>query len=286
MFGSLASTSTSTSRHLSRDPFAFLDTGKQYVTMIREVLPARYTPSSKLSVPLTHSLSSSSSASSSSSSSSSSTYVGTPSSWDLHHHSDASVSSDEEEDDELETPPASPHHSSVSLPGVGKGKSTATLGFPFSFDEVSEDDDARGGGGRGGGRAVPALDWISPASPLVVTSSTKAVVSATRLASPSLDESSSPSSPLSSVPVVATLPPAAATRTTTTTKPTRREEERLRGRTRSPRLLWRSHLDRTALDLLDTYHDRTVGGALPRLTPGMDRAHVRNWSRRVENAGI
>ncbi|GAA5906505.1 hypothetical protein JCM6882_004453 [Rhodosporidiobolus microsporus] len=38
-----------------------------------------------------------------------------------------------------------------------------------------------------------------------------------------------------------------------------------RGRNPHPRLLWRSLLDKEALDVLDAHHDRVVGGPLPRL---------------------
>ncbi|GAA5884397.1 hypothetical protein JCM16303_003670 [Sporobolomyces ruberrimus] len=260
MFGSFASTSTSTSRHhLSGDPLAFLDSGK-YVTMIREVFPS--SSRSKPSLPLA-------SSSSSSSNLARPTWDNqTPSSFSsMSYSSSTSASSDEEEEEEeLETPPSSPLNSLLSLPQTTpdlKGKqSINTLGFPFSLDEIAEDEDARG----------PSFNWIS--APTVPSSHT-VPLSPT---SPSLDESLS-------------LPPIPLSKPKPTTKgtpnrPTRQEEERYRGRTRSPRLLWRSDLDKLALELLDEYHEKTVGGKLPVLRIGMGRKEVREWSKKVEDAGI
>ncbi|GAA5977678.1 hypothetical protein JCM5350_002317 [Sporobolomyces pararoseus] len=280
MFGSLASTSTSTSSHFTAgDPFAFLDTGKQYVTMIREVLPLRASPSTskKLSPP--------------SFSSSSSTYSNTSSSWTSL--SDTAFSSDDDED-ELQTPPASPQNSSsLKLFHDHKGKSnlkqspgdSSILQFSFSPNEISEDDDARG---------EPTFDWISPPalpSPPVLPTLSDST-------SPSLDESLSVPLPAFSLPPkpkpsAAQLPPLTPPLTqaqnspaSTPRRPTRAEEERYRGRTRSPRLLWRSELDKPSIELLNLYHEETVGGKLPLLKPGMRTREVREWSRRVEEAGI
>jgi hypothetical protein len=40
------------------------------------------------------------------------------------------------------------------------------------------------------------------------------------------------------------------------------------------------------MKLLDVYHRESVGGNLPILKSGMGRREVREWSRRVEEAGI
>ncbi|GAA5966870.1 hypothetical protein JCM3765_004584 [Sporobolomyces pararoseus] len=276
MFGSLASTSTSTSSHFTGggDPFSFLDTGKQYVTMIREVLPLRVSPSTskKLSAP--------------SFSSSSSTYSSTSSSW--ASTSETAFSSDDDED-ELQTPPASPQNSSslqLFHDHKGKSKQRQSLGdspilqFSFSPNEISEDDDARG---------EPTFDWISSPSlpsPVLPTFSNS---------SPSLDESLSVPLPSFALPpkpkpTAAQLPPLSSSTTdqkpSSPRRPTRAEEERYRGRTRSPRLLWRSELDKPSIELLNLYHEETVGGKLPILKSGMRTREVREWSRKVEEAGI
>ncbi|GAA5904659.1 uncharacterized protein JCM6883_003859 [Sporobolomyces salmoneus] len=251
MFGPRASTPS-----FDPHPFAFLDSGRQYVTMIRDVLPLRppSTPTpKKLSIP---------SFTSSSSSSLSSTCSN--SLWN-------DSSSDEEE---LETPPASPQTSQTTLAlfaadRKGKSKQSDLLQFPFSLSEVSEDDDAQGDH-RGD---VPHFDWTSPSS----AKSTPPLVPSS--ASPSLDESLAlPSKPTfsSSTP----LP------TSSHRKPSRAEEERYRGRTRSPRLLWRSELDRSSMKLLDVYYEGTVGDKLPILKSGMGKEEVEEWSRRIEEAGI
>jgi len=40
------------------------------------------------------------------------------------------------------------------------------------------------------------------------------------------------------------------------------------------------------MKILDTYHDKTVGGRLPLLHNGMSKKEVKEWSLKVENAGI
>ncbi|GAA5860075.1 hypothetical protein JCM5353_001868 [Sporobolomyces roseus] len=227
--------------------------------MIREVLPSRF--SSKLptftSLPSSSLADSHGSSPSSSSSSSSSTFIGTPP-WA------STTSASDSSDDELETPPASPNSSTVSLPSDRKGKGKlpldALLTYPFSINEICEDEDARG----------PCFDWTSPSVPSP-PSKLPQLISST---SPSLDDALHLPPPV--VPAAPSKPP----------RPTRQQEERLRGRTRSPRLLWRSELDAPSMKILDTYHDKTVGGRLPLLQNGMSKKEVKEWSLKVENAGI
>ncbi|GAA5937217.1 uncharacterized protein JCM15063_002842 [Sporobolomyces koalae] len=254
MFGPFASTST---RHLSGDPFAFLE-GKQYVTMIREVLPSRFSPS-KSTASAPRSLAdtfapSSSSASSSTSSLSDSTYIGTPS-WERT----SSSSSDFSDDDlELVTPPASPHATAMSLEYTGSGKGKAKDEhqdyLQFSLQDVSPTSSG------------PTFDWTSP----------------------SLDECITLPNPpqRTTVPLPSLPSPAPVSPRSKAERPTRQQEERLRGRSRSPRLLWRSELDEPSISLLNDYYSSTVGGPLPRLDSNMSKRQVREWSLRVEDAGI
>ncbi|GAA6058833.1 hypothetical protein JCM10212_002777 [Sporobolomyces blumeae] len=303
-------TSTSSARRIEPDPLAFLGT-KSYVTMIKEVLPIR---PSKLS-PLTPSVpisSRSSTSSSSSSSSSTATFVGSSSSpsprWGS---SSTSSSSDASDDDELATPPASPRSAFLSLPAPSlvivdrKGKGKTRVEAPHDplirTAEIAEDDDA----------VVPFASWTAPVShPTSGPTEFVPPSRTTELSLPSLDENlylplpasqrpGAPKSPSLPLPKLALAPPAAAKTppprlpapppSHVTYEPlhlTRQQEERLRGRSRSPRLLWRSDLDEPAVRLLETYHERSVGRRFPRLVHGMSPTEVRDWSLRVEQAGI
>ncbi|GAA5841434.1 hypothetical protein JCM11251_007138 [Rhodosporidiobolus azoricus] len=59
-----------------------------------------------------------------------------------------------------------------------------------------------------------------------------------------------------------------------------------RGRSRWPRLLWRSEVDLDSLTVLKSYHERALGRPLPRLRSGMRQESVGRWSRRMEDAGL
>lgn len=69
-------------------------------------------------------------------------------------------------------------------------------------------------------------------------------------------------------------------------RPSREEEESRRGRSRWPRLLWRSEVDPTSLEVLEKYHARAVGGPLPVLERRRGERGVREWSDRMERAGL
>ncbi|KAK4057843.1 hypothetical protein OIO90_001062 [Microbotryomycetes sp. JL221] len=69
-------------------------------------------------------------------------------------------------------------------------------------------------------------------------------------------------------------------------EPSREWEEARRGRSRWPRVLWRSDVDSEALDLLDAFHDRAVGGPLPVLQPRSAPRAVKQWSDSMERAGL
>ncbi|GAA5854987.1 hypothetical protein JCM3766R1_004139 [Sporobolomyces carnicolor] len=253
----MASTSTSTLHHGGlQNPFAFLDSGKQYVTMIREVLPPPLRPAQQPSktIPLSRSAAAASRPMFASSSSSSTASSTSSTLWN------DSSSDEDEEEEELATPPASPLATTTTLPPLHHHdhdqdvKPRNRLEFPFSWHEVSQDDE------------VVFVDDLTPRPP----------------------------PPPRSEPKLVPTPTTTTTRTTTTTVPTSRsEEERQRGRTRSPRLLWRSNLCRDDdegkknVETLDVYHRAATGGRpLPRLTLGMSTRDVTNWSLSVERAGI
>ncbi|KAM0788878.1 hypothetical protein ACM66B_002962 [Microbotryomycetes sp. NB124-2] len=69
-------------------------------------------------------------------------------------------------------------------------------------------------------------------------------------------------------------------------EPSREWEEARRGRSRWPRLLWRSDVDEEALDILDAYHQRAVGTNLPILKPRSAPRVVKQWSDSMERAGL
>lgn len=45
-------------------------------------------------------------------------------------------------------------------------------------------------------------------------------------------------------------------------------------------------MDGEALEVLEQYHQRAVGGQLPVLERGMSRKEVGRWSRKMEAAGL
>lgn len=65
----------------------------------------------------------------------------------------------------------------------------------------------------------------------------------------------------------------------------RDDEEERRGRSRVPRILWRSELDRETLEILDEHHLRMHGSQVPRLREG-GSAEGRTWSKKMDRSGL
>ncbi|GAA5886621.1 hypothetical protein JCM5296_005351 [Sporobolomyces johnsonii] len=282
-FAASASTSTASYSHDSRNPLAFLS-AKPYLTTIRDIMPQSpfhqlagfsFTPSAA---------SSSSSGSASHSAATTPTFDSPAPNWDRRSSYASTACSSDTSDDELETPPTSPQVVPLSDP-KGKGRAAdhhphlvnlndAQEIAPFSLHEIAEDEDARGHLTHWPSSTSPSssVDGSSPASlddSISSSSSSETIVSPPLL----------PSSPVPLPQVDARPPPQPS-------PPTRAQEEHLRGRSRWPRLLWRSSLDEDSLDVLKSYHERAVGGPLPVLKREMRGEQVRKWSRRMEDAGL
>ncbi|KAK4055600.1 hypothetical protein OIV83_000146 [Microbotryomycetes sp. JL201] len=84
----------------------------------------------------------------------------------------------------------------------------------------------------------------------------------------------------------ATPAPQSASSSSAPVQQSREWEEARRGRSRWPRLLWRSDVDDEALDILEAYHKRAVGGPLPLLKPRSAPRAVKKWSDSMERAGL
>ncbi|KAK4701226.1 hypothetical protein P7C70_g5008, partial [Phenoliferia sp. Uapishka_3] len=91
-------------------------------------------------------------------------------------------------------------------------------------------------------------------------------------------------SPASSLP--SSTPKTQPKRAKPSAVPTRDDEEDSRGRSRWPRLLWSSTVDDDSLEVLRSYHERAVGGPLPLLERGRGQRGVREWSAKLEKAGL
>ncbi|GAA5865892.1 hypothetical protein JCM3774_005514, partial [Rhodotorula dairenensis] len=200
----------------------------------------------------------------------------------------------EEDDDEIATPPFLPADS-VLAPGnaayKGKGKADAhdeaaylDLSGAFATFSLSEDDLAA---------ALP-LSPPSPTRPLPPAEAVAPSPAPTPTPTPRTAFRPAPSSSSSSKPEPSgDLAPAAEHDHAAHVRPppqpsppTRTVEEAQRGRSRWPRLLWRSELDMDSLVVLKNYHERAVGQPLPVLRAGMVPKQVETWSRRMEYAGL
>ncbi|GAA5914733.1 hypothetical protein JCM6882_002727 [Rhodosporidiobolus microsporus] len=184
---------------------------------------------------------------------------------------DTEYTSDEEDDDELATPDCSPElkaaDASSNRSGKGKGKAPVDLTasfHAFSLSGIDEED-----------------SWEVPVAPVAPPTSTLSSTSP----SPSLPPPAAlplvPSAVFQqqSLPAPAIEPePAAALHES--------PDPAHRGRSRWPRLLWRSELDPDSLAVLKSYHERAIGAPLPRLRRGMRDESVGRWSRRMEDAGL
>ncbi|GAA6042021.1 hypothetical protein JCM8097_009152 [Rhodosporidiobolus ruineniae] len=188
--------------------------------------------------------------------------------------SSSDYDTDDFSDDELKTPEASPELRPVnpSTASNGKGKQRAQFDLSASFSAFSlagiDEDDT----------AVP-VEWTLP-SP----TSTPAA-----LPSPGPSPAPAPTPLTPSAAFAASHPPAPSARPapeSPPSQPPRTDEDSQRGRSRWPRLLWRSELDMDSLTVLRDYHERAVGGPLPVLKKGMREREVRRWSYLMEGAGL
>ncbi|GAA5952369.1 hypothetical protein JCM8115_003581 [Rhodotorula mucilaginosa] len=201
-----------------------------------------------------------------------------------------------EEDDEIATPPFLPADAADGF-SSNKGKGKATEDHPyldlsgtFATFSLSEDN-------------LVASVPLSPPSPTRPLPPAEAVApspapAVTPTASPRIAFQSTPSKPPPPPPSSETVavavtnpdsePPSSAhvRPLPQPSPPTRAVEEAHRGRSRWPRLLWRSELDMDSLVVLKNYHERAVGQPLPVLRAGMVPKQVETWSRRMEYAGL
>ena len=201
-----------------------------------------------------------------------------------------------EEDDEIATPPFLPADAADGF-SSNKGKGKATEDHPyldlsgtFATFSLSEDN-------------LVASVPLSPPSPTRPLPPAEAVApspapAVTPTASPRIAFQSTPSKPPPPPPSSETVavavtnpdsePPSSAhvRPLPQPSPPTRAVEEAHRGRSRWPRLLWRSELDMDSLVVLKNYHERAVGQPLPVLRAGMVPNQVETWSRGMEYPGL
>ncbi|BGP39192.1 hypothetical protein JCM10450v2_003148 [Rhodotorula kratochvilovae] len=190
----------------------------------------------------------------------------------------SSTECDSSDEDEAVTPPVSPD----LLPAdggngsaKGKGADDAFCLSPLSFTlaEIAEDDDA-----ASWHQPVP----IAAVPPPPVVSAPLAPSTAARPpAAPAVSRTAfQPLPPDPREQAVVRPPPQPSPPATATS------EDEPRGRSRWPRLLWRSELDHDSLVVLRDYHERAIGAPLPILKRGMRPESVARWSRRIEDAGL
>ncbi|GAA5894402.1 hypothetical protein JCM8208_006224 [Rhodotorula glutinis] len=265
----------------SSDDFAFLE-AKHYLTTIRmpsfasSPFQADAHPAADLE------------AKTASSASSSSALPWTPARRDSYSSMYSSPSSagsstecgDSSDEDEAVTPPVSPDlvptGGAVDLKGKGKQADHDAFNLAalhFSLADVAEDD----------------AEWIQPV-PI------EAVVPAPAAPSPSPRSHPAPSSPSTTLAkptapdpheqAAAAVRPAPQPSPPESAAPPPAADDDSRGRSRWPRLLWRSELDVDSLVVLRDYHERAIGEPLPVLKRGMAPREVARWSRRMEDAGL
>ncbi|BGP23941.1 hypothetical protein Rt10032_c05g2350 [Rhodotorula toruloides] len=265
------------STHGDSDPLAFLS-AKPYLDTVRDTMPA-----------FAQSTTASSTASGSASTpkapaaipwsqprraSLASTYSSGSSTGYEDEDRDAYGFSSEDDDEFLVTPPfpaVDSSSASSNASAKGKAKAIVDLSAPFgsiSLAAVAEDDDAD--------------VWPQPVSSL------PDVPSPARLPPPALPLVSHPAPKPATAVVAPDSHPHAQTRPRPQPSPPTQPspEEAYRGRSRWPRLLWRSDIDVDSLRVLKNYHERAVGGPLPVLKGGMEQREVARWSRAMENAGL
>ncbi|BGP15119.1 hypothetical protein JCM10213_006549 [Rhodosporidiobolus nylandii] len=185
----------------------------------------------------------------------------------------SSVSSDDyftdsSSEDELLTPQTSPEIKATHLNGKGKGVDLSASLHAFSLSGVVEDEDDA--------LSIP-VEWALPSSVVPLPAAPR-----------SADVPSTPTPALAPEPQPQAAPrpsPASPTTAAAPTSATLSDEDQ-RGRSRWPRLLWRSEIDDDSLTVLKNYHERAVGGPLPQLRREMSHREVGRWSRRMEDAGL
>ncbi|GAA5970713.1 hypothetical protein JCM11641_007408 [Rhodosporidiobolus odoratus] len=167
--------------------------------------------------------------------------------------------------EEVTTPEASPELKAHDAKGKGKAVDLGSSLHSFSLSGIHGHDDG----------------WAIP----IVPTSTASIFVPPPTPSPR-------SAPLPLAPADFLTPPVPspapvarpAPSSPPTTAPSSADDSR--GRSRWPRLLWRSELDIDSLTVLRDYHQRAVGEPLPILSRGMGTREVGRWSRKMEDAGL
>ncbi|GAA5860562.1 hypothetical protein JCM8547_000341 [Rhodosporidiobolus lusitaniae] len=135
-----------------------------------------------------------------------------------------------------------------------------------------------------------AIDWQIPLAPVNPTLPLPPLTPSSAFARDAQPTTTTSSSSSSTSQRATThprpLPDSPPTRAVPSAEQEQEEEANNRGRSRWPRLLWRSDLDDDSLAVLKDYHVRAVGGPLPTLRRGMREREVARWSRRMEDAGL
>ncbi|GAA5923840.1 hypothetical protein JCM3775_000523 [Rhodotorula graminis] len=272
----------SSSSSSSSDDFAFLE-AKHYLTTIR--MPSFASSPFEAGA---HAAADLEAKSASSASSSSSSLPWTPARRDSYSSMYSSPSSagsstecgDSSDEDEAVTPPVSPDLLPTGAAGVdlkGKGKQADHDAFNlaalhFSLADVAEDD-------AEWVQAVP-IEAVVPTPVAPSPRGNPAAPSSTTLAAkPTAPDPHEQAAAAAVRPVPQPSPPESVA-------PPPSADDDARGRSRWPRLLWRSELDVDSLVVLRDYHERAIGEPLPVLRRGMRPREVARWSRRMEDAGL
>ena len=170
--------------------------------------------------------------------------------------------------------------SSESSSGISTPPPASPL-LPPTKDEVLEDElDPLPSHWEGvGALRLPPPPPPSPAHAMAATPTRKHLPVAKPKATPIASQT------LSLQPTVPSAPTKRA-KAAPAAVPTREAEEETRGRSRWPRLLWASTIDDESLTVLRSYHERAVGGPLPRLDRDAGSRGVSEWSTELEKAGL
>ena len=162
---------------------------------------------------------------------------------------------DSSDEDEAVTPPVSPDLAALH----------------FSLADVAEDEG----------------EWVQPVPIEAVVPAPVAPSSARGTPAPSTTAAAvaKPTAPDPHAQAAAAVRPAPQPSPPESAAPAAPDDD-ARGRSRWPRLLWRSELDVDSLVVLRDYHERAIGEPLPVLRRGMQPREVARWSRRMEDAGL
>ena len=185
---------------------------------------------------------------------------------------------DSSDEDEAVTPPVSPDlvptGGTVDLKGKGKQADHDAFhlaALHFSLADVAEDEG----------------EWVQPVPIEAVVPTPVAPSSARGTPAPSTTVAAvaKPAAPDPHAQAAAAVRPAPQPSPPESAAPAAPDDD-ARGRSRWPRLLWRSELDVDSLVVLRDYHERAIGEPLPVLRHGMQPREVARWSRRMEDAGL